>query len=98
MPDCFGVPVVTCLRAFYICTQGCGCDKHPAFPAPPFPEGPRSMHHPGMQAAGTRSRVRPPLPALSRPFGSVEPAATQEFARPARIDGCGSRAVAAVVF
>jgi hypothetical protein len=34
MPDRFGVPVVTCLRAFFTCTQGCGCDKHPAFPAP----------------------------------------------------------------
>ena len=22
---CFGVPVVTCLRAFFHCTQGCGC-------------------------------------------------------------------------
>src|SRR5689334_20226406 len=38
MPDCFGVPVVTCLRAFFIRTQGCGCDKHPAFPAPLCPE------------------------------------------------------------
>jgi hypothetical protein len=34
MPDYFGVPVVTCLRAFFHCTQGYGCDKHPAFPAP----------------------------------------------------------------
>src|SRR5690348_18360329 len=25
MPECFGVPVVTCLRAFLNCTQGCGC-------------------------------------------------------------------------
>ena len=39
MPDCFGVPVVTCLRAFFHCTQGCGCDKHPAFPAPSFLRG-----------------------------------------------------------
>jgi hypothetical protein len=33
MPDCFGVPVVTSLRASFICTQGCGCGLHPAFPA-----------------------------------------------------------------
>src|SRR5262249_46711528 len=29
MPDRFGVPVVTCLRAFFHCTQGCGCDRAP---------------------------------------------------------------------
>jgi hypothetical protein len=25
VPDCFGVPVVTCSCAFFICTRGCGC-------------------------------------------------------------------------
>jgi hypothetical protein len=35
----FGVPVVTCLRAFFTCTQGCGCDEHPALPAPSSFEG-----------------------------------------------------------
>ncbi len=39
VPDCFGVPVVTCSCAFFICTRGCGCGKHPAFPAPLFFEG-----------------------------------------------------------
>src|SRR5690348_12506883 len=39
-PDCFGVPVVTCLRAFFTCTQGCGCDEHPVLPAPSLPRGP----------------------------------------------------------
>jgi hypothetical protein len=34
MPDCFGEPVVTNACAFYQCTRGCGCAKHPAFPAP----------------------------------------------------------------
>jgi hypothetical protein len=34
VPDCFGVPVVTCSCAFFICTRGCGCGVHPAFPAP----------------------------------------------------------------
>jgi hypothetical protein len=26
--------VVTCLRAFYFCTQGCGRIERPAFPEP----------------------------------------------------------------
>jgi hypothetical protein len=34
MPDVSGVTVVTCLRAFYFCTQGCGRSGRPAFPAP----------------------------------------------------------------
>src|SRR6201997_1996655 len=34
MPDCFGKPAVTNACAFYLCTRGCGCAKHPAFPAP----------------------------------------------------------------
>jgi hypothetical protein len=34
MPGVFGVTVVTCLRAFYLCTQGCGRVERPAFPAP----------------------------------------------------------------
>ena len=39
MPDVSGVTVVTCLRAFYFCTQGCGRTKRPAFPAPSDLEG-----------------------------------------------------------
>jgi hypothetical protein len=34
MPDVSGVTVVSCLRAFYFCTQGCGRIERPAFPAP----------------------------------------------------------------
>jgi hypothetical protein len=34
MPDPFGEPVVTYLRAFHFRTRGCGCIAHPAFPAP----------------------------------------------------------------
>jgi hypothetical protein len=34
MPGVSGVTVVTCLRAFYFCTQGCGRIGRPAFPAP----------------------------------------------------------------
>ena len=33
-PECFGGPVVTNACAFYLCTRGYGCAKHPAFPAP----------------------------------------------------------------
>jgi hypothetical protein len=33
VPDVSGVTVVTCLRAFYFCTQGCGCIERLAFPA-----------------------------------------------------------------
>src|SRR5262245_1793250 len=34
MPECFGGPVVTNSCAFFHCTRGRGCIKHPAFPAP----------------------------------------------------------------
>jgi hypothetical protein len=35
MSECFGVPVVTTLVwLFFIPTRGCGCNGHPAFPAP----------------------------------------------------------------
>src|SRR5690348_8771729 len=37
MPDCFGKPAVTNACAYYQCTRGCGCAKHPAFPAPLCP-------------------------------------------------------------
>jgi hypothetical protein len=33
---CFGVPVVTCLRAFFICTQGCGCVRCTGIPCALF--------------------------------------------------------------
>jgi hypothetical protein len=33
-PDCFGGPVVTNSYAFFHCIRGCGCAKHPVFPAP----------------------------------------------------------------
>ena len=34
MSVCFDVPVVTNACAFYQCTRGCGCARHPAFPTP----------------------------------------------------------------
>src|SRR6185437_9689548 len=39
MPECFGKPAVTNACAFYQCMRGCGCAKHPAFPAPSLFEG-----------------------------------------------------------
>ena len=33
-PDDPAVPVVTYSYAFYFCIRGCGCNGHPAFPAP----------------------------------------------------------------
>jgi hypothetical protein len=55
--DCFGVPVVTCLRAFFHCTQGCGCDKHPASPAPSLSEGANFMTSPARMASRRGSRM-----------------------------------------
>jgi len=39
MPGVSGVTVVTNLRAFYLCTQGCGRIGRPAFPAPSIRKG-----------------------------------------------------------
>jgi len=49
-PDCFGGPVVTNACAFYHCTRGYGCAKHPAFPVPSFSRGTMLMHHPDVFA------------------------------------------------
>src|SRR3984885_15764522 len=35
-PGISGEPVVTCLRAFYFCTQGCGCAQASGFPCALF--------------------------------------------------------------
>ena len=37
----FGEPVVTNSYACFICMRGCGCAKHPAFPAPSRANAPR---------------------------------------------------------
>jgi len=36
MPGDPGATVVTNARAYYHYTRGCGCNGHPAFPAPPW--------------------------------------------------------------
>src|SRR6202161_4784213 len=48
MPDGSGVTVVTCLRAFYFCTQGYGRNGRPAFPAPSDVRGTRFGNHSGV--------------------------------------------------
>jgi hypothetical protein len=47
-PACCGVPVVTCLRAFFTCTQGYGCDPRirPSLRPPDFSRD-MSMQNPG---------------------------------------------------
>jgi hypothetical protein len=49
MPGVSGVTVVTCLRAFYFCTQGCGRVERSAFPAP-------SHYSKGRSSRTTRTR------------------------------------------
>ena len=66
----FGVPVVTCLRAFLSCTQGCGCDQHPAFPAPSLSEGAKLMASPG---AWRRGKDRACLYAVSGNYRAAPP-------------------------
>src|ERR1700752_1248566 len=43
----FGEPAVTNSCAFYPCTRGCGCAKHPAFPAPSILRGTPFFAKPG---------------------------------------------------
>ena len=47
-----GEPVVTNLRVFYSCTQGCGRIGRPVFPAPSSPGGTRSIHRLGVSRRG----------------------------------------------
>jgi hypothetical protein len=52
MPERFGVPVVTCLRAFYIARKAAGAAEHPAFPVPSDLWGTRFLHDPGKTCRG----------------------------------------------
>ena len=56
-PDCFGEPVVTTLVRFFVCVRGCGCNEHPAFPAPSLFLGERSCKARAHRAARRRRRV-----------------------------------------
>src|SRR6185437_12809647 len=54
----FGVPVVTCLRAFSLARKAAGAFVAPAFPVPSYFRGTRSMQNPGAKlAAGMRMLV-----------------------------------------
>jgi hypothetical protein len=50
-------PVATTLVCFLLCTRGCGCSGHPAFPAPSDIGGNRSCTTRAHRAAGMRRRV-----------------------------------------
>ena len=52
MPGVSGVTVVTCLRAFYFCTQGCGRIERPAFPAPSVSRGRKFLQTSGAWRRG----------------------------------------------
>ena len=78
VPDCFGVPVVTNSRTFYLRTRGRGCDKHPAFPVPSFFEGLRSMHRSGISCRGN---------AYPRPTVIARSEATKQSMAPQRRNG-----------
>jgi hypothetical protein len=53
MPDRFGVPVVTCLRAFLCCMQGCGCVRASGIPCALCSLGGTTMvHHSGISCRG----------------------------------------------
>src|SRR5882672_9915780 len=71
MPGDPGATVVTCLRAFYFCTQGCGCVAHPAFPTPSVFLGEGFMHDSGASRRETAdSHLKLALPnALRSPPG-----------------------------
>src|SRR5690348_13061125 len=61
MPECFGKPAVTNACAFYQCTRGCGCAKHPAFPAPSKISGAMSGKARAIRAARTPGHVLNPF-------------------------------------
>jgi hypothetical protein len=59
-PDRSGEPVVTYSYAQHFCIRGCGCIRHPAFPAPSVFGGAKFMHHSGATcAAGWNRRDLP---------------------------------------
>src|SRR3977135_4499805 len=59
-PECSGEPVVTTLVCFVLCTRGCGCTGHPAFPAPSVIEARRvSCIVRAHRAARSRTLVSP---------------------------------------
>jgi hypothetical protein len=75
MPDRFGVPVVTCLRAFLCCTQGCGCVRASGIPcALCSSRGTSMMQSPGEFALRGCGLTSPPpsWPGLTGPSSIPE--------------------------
>jgi hypothetical protein len=64
MPGVSGVTVVTCLRAFYLCTQGCGRIGRPAFPVPSFLRGTLFLHNSGA-LRGENAKLHPAVIAMT---------------------------------
>ena len=57
MPDRFGVPVVTCLRAFLVARKAAGATDAPAFPAPSEFRGHVAEQLGRFRTAGTLNHV-----------------------------------------
>jgi hypothetical protein len=78
---CFGVPVVTCLRAFFTCTQGCGCVRCTGIPCALLL--PRDQIDASLGRASCRENAESHLPcchAPARPGRPVKPGDDMEFA------------------
>jgi hypothetical protein len=70
---CFGEPVVTNSCGFLFPTRGCGCAKHPAFPAPSDLRGTSTLQSPGELRRGSAELGdRVPPRALSLPTGCLK--------------------------
>jgi hypothetical protein len=101
MPECFGEPVVTNACAFYQRTRGCGCAKHPAFPAPSIV--PRVMtgttranHAAGVRTFGSshvaailRDAARRPLLRKGRTSGAMPTPHGEEHGNAVRLEPRG---------
>src|SRR5262249_38237796 len=57
--------VVTCLRAFFHCTQGCGCQPCTRLSLRPRSRGTRSAQHPGKSCRGNEDSCLNPVMARS---------------------------------
>jgi hypothetical protein len=79
-PECFGGPVVTNACAFYPCTRGYGCAKHPAFPAPSDFEGHARCRTRADRAARMLTCI--PSAVVPRLAASAKATARPEIARP----------------
>ena len=77
-PECLAEPVVTISYAFFICMRGCGCGRHPAFPAPSVWRGQCRYRLGRVHAARSRNcvcqaQMRHTLPGHAQPALAVLP-------------------------